>query len=131
MPRDFHRSRRVEEQIQRILAEALRQDVRDPRVRDLVLTRVQVSRDLAVARVHYVPLSGTGADPDLQAGLERAAGFLRSRLARELDTRTVPELRFQFDEQGQRTRELDALIDEARRRDDEGRPADGAEGPDP
>lgn len=126
MAREYHRSRRVEEQIQRILAESIRQHVRDPRVVDVVITSVKVSRDLAVARVYYAPLAGTGADPGLQAGLQRAAGYLRTQLARELDSRTVPELRFLFDEQSEQTRRLDALIDEARRQDDAGQPPDDA-----
>ena len=52
-------------------------------------------------------------DPALQAGLDRASGFLRSHLARELSTRTVPDLRFQFDDHGAKSRELDVLIDTA------------------
>lgn len=128
MGREFQRSRRVEEQIQRLLAEALRLHVRDPRVGDVVITAVQVSRDLAVARVAYVPLSGAAPAQDLQAGLERAAGFLRSYLARELNTRTVPELRFHYDELSEQARRLDALIDQARREDESAREP---EGPDP
>ena len=78
MAREFARSRRVEEQIQRILSDVMRAELRD-----------------------------------VQAGLDRAAGFLRSQLARELATRTVPELRFRYDEAAQRARDLERLIDTA------------------
>lgn len=114
MAREFQRSRRIEEQIQRLLSDVIRTQVRDPRVEGVVVTHVRVSRDLGVAWVYYSTWdSARGADPSLQAGLERAAGFLRSYLARELGTRTVPDLRFRLDDQGERSRELDRLIDAA------------------
>lgn len=114
MARDFQRSRRIEERIQRLLSDMIRTQVRDPRVEGVVITHVRVSRDLGVAWVYYSTWgSDHGADPALQAGLERAGGFLRSQLARELSTRTVPDLRFRFDDQAERTRELDRLIDAA------------------
>jgi ribosome-binding factor A len=125
MAREFSRSRRVEEQIQRLLSDLLRSALRDPRVAGVVITEVRASRDLGVAWIHY-SLIGTGMRPspetlvDVQAGLDRAAGFLRSQLARELSTRTVPELRFRYDEAAQRGRDLDDLIDAAVARDSTG-----------
>lgn len=122
MAREFARSRRVEEQIQRLLADAMRSQLRDPRVSGVVITEVRASRDLGVAWVHY-SLIGAETRPSaetlagVQAGLDRAAGFLRSHLARELSTRTVPELRFRYDEAAQRGRDLEQLIDTAVARD--------------
>lgn len=114
MARDFQRSRRIEEQIQRLLSDVIRTQLRDPRVEGVVITQVRVSHDLGVAWVYYSTYdAGAHPDPDLQAGLDRATGFLRSHLARELTTRTVPELRFRFDDQGKKTRDLDRLIDAA------------------
>lgn len=114
MARDFQRSRRIEERIQRLLSDVIRIQLRDPRVEGVLITHVRVSRDLGVAWVYYSIWSGdTGAGPAVQAGLEHASGFLRSHLARELSTRTVPDLRFRFDEQGEKSRELDRLIDAA------------------
>ena len=122
MARDFARSRRVEEQIQRLLSGAISSQLRDPRVAGVVITEVQASRDLAVAWVSYSLFGADERPPaatlaDAQAGLESAAGFLRSRLAGELNTRTVPELRFRYDEAGQRARDLERLIDDAVARD--------------
>ncbi|MBM4221251.1 MAG: 30S ribosome-binding factor RbfA [Gammaproteobacteria bacterium] len=114
MAREFQRSRRIEERIQRLLSDVIRTQVRDPRVEGVIVTHVRVSRDLGIAWVYYSTWHGArGADPSVQAGLERASGFLRSCLARELDTRTVPDLRFRIDDQGERSRELDRLIDAA------------------
>ena len=125
MAREFARSRRVEEQIQRLLSDLMRSQLRDPRVAGVVITEVRASRDLGVAWIHY-SLIGTEMRPSpetlagVQAGLDRAAGFLRSQLARELSTRTVPELRFRYDEAAQRGRDLEQLIDEAVARDSMG-----------
>jgi ribosome-binding factor A len=117
MAREFARSRRVEEQIQRVLADVLRAELRDPRVAGVVITEVQASKDLSVAWVHYALLGTEEPAPDtlasVHSGLERAAGFLRSRLARELASRTVPELRFRHDEAAHRARSLEKLIDTA------------------
>lgn len=118
MAREFARSRRVEEQIQRLLSDVMRAQLRDPRVAGVVITEVRASRDLGVAWIHY-SLMGTEQAPsaetltDVQSGLDRAAGFLRSQLARALTTRTVPELRFRYDEAAQRGRDLEQLIDTA------------------
>jgi ribosome-binding factor A len=122
MAREFARSRRVEEQIQRLLSGVIRSQLRDPQVAGVVITEVRASRDLGVAWVHY-SLIGAESRPSpetlagVQAGLDRAAGFLRSQLARELSTRTVPELRFRYDEAAQRGRDLEQLIDDAVARD--------------
>jgi ribosome-binding factor A len=113
MPREYPRSRRVAEQIQRVLAEAIRTGVRDPRVAGVVITEVRVARDLASAQVFYTRLDGPVDDPAVAAGLASAGGFLRSRLAGVLATRTVPELRFRRDETMEYGRRLDALIDAA------------------
>lgn len=128
MPKEYPRSRRVAEQIQRVLAEAIRTEIRDPRVSGIVITDVRVARDLASAQVYYTRLDGPADDPAVAAGLASAAGFLRSRLAAVLATRTVPELRFRRDEAGEYGRRLDALIDAAVGREP-GTPPDGEESP--
>jgi len=133
MAREFSRSRRVEEQIQRSLAEIMRTQLRDPRVAGVVITQVRASRDIAVAWITY-SLLGTEEQPSperlasVQAGLDRAAGFLRSQLARELDTRTVPDLKFSYDEAAQRGRDLERLIDKAVAGDQSGSRTSGPDG---
>jgi ribosome-binding factor A len=125
MPREFPRSRRVEEAIQRALSVALAGKVRDPRLAGVVITDVRVSRDISVAHVYYTLLAGGKPTAEVGVGLQAAAGFLRSVLARELRVRHVPELRFREDEALARGRSLEQLIDDAVRRD-----ADGDAGPD-
>jgi ribosome-binding factor A len=99
------RSERVGEQIRAELARLLREEVTDPRIGLVTLTRVDVAPDFSNARVYWSALAarpraadeGVAADPATQAGLDSAAGFLRSRLAHELPLRRIPELRFLHD----------------------------------
>jgi len=96
------RPERVGEQIRGELARLLREEVTDPRVPLLTLTRVDVAPDFSNARVHWSALAeGVASDAPsvetIEAGLDSAAGFLRSRLAALLTLRRVPELRFVHD----------------------------------
>jgi ribosome-binding factor A len=94
MPREFSRTRRLEEAIQRILSQALGAKARDPRLAGVTITEVNVSKDLGLARVYYTMLSGDPVTAELERALVTAAGFLRSTLAGELHVRNIPELRF-------------------------------------
>jgi ribosome-binding factor A len=113
MPREFPRSRRVEEAIQRALSEAISGKARDPRLGGVIITDVRVSRDISVAKVYYTMLSGGQPAPEIGVALQAASGFLRSTLARELRLRHVPELRFLKDEALARSRSLEDLIAKA------------------
>ena len=107
------RSARIADQIQRELAELVRLEVRDPRVGLVTLTGVELSRDQSHAKVFFTVL-GPGAEAaEALEGLQRAAGFLRTGLARRLTTRKVPELHFVHDESVERGMRLSRLIDEA------------------
>jgi len=109
MAREFSRSRRVEEAIQRILGEALAGEARDPRLAGIAVTHVEVSRDLAVAWVYYALPDGADA-AGVESGLRVAGGFLRTAVARQLRMRKVPELRFRLDETLAKARALEDLI---------------------
>ena len=118
MPRDFLRSRRVEEQIHRILSHVLRAGARDPKLHQAIVTEVRVSRDLSVARV-FVSSLEQSTDPDeLLTAFRRAGGYLRSEVAGALSVRQVPELRFQFDDSLDRAAHMDSLIDSVVTRDE-------------
>lgn len=113
MPREFPRSRRVGEQIQRSLAVLIQQEIKDPRLGMTSVSAVQVARDLSVAKVYVTVL---GDDAVVKASLEvlkNAAGFLRSSLAKQMRTRVVPELRFIYDHSLEEGVRLGALINEA------------------
>ena len=103
------RCRRIGERIQRELANLLR-DVKDPGVSPLItISHVDVSRDLSNARVFY-SLLGAEADERTQAGLERAAGHLRSGLARMMPMKKTPRLEFQYDLVRDRANRMETLL---------------------
>ena len=95
--REFARHQRVAAELLRVLGSALRHDVRDPRLDQISLSEVEVTRDLSVARVYFVTANDGDAE-DALAALQHAAGFLRSRAGKALRLRAVPELRFQHDD---------------------------------
>ncbi|MGD8709715.1 MAG: 30S ribosome-binding factor RbfA [Ectothiorhodospiraceae bacterium] len=120
MPRDFSRTRRVGEQIQRELASLIRDEVRDPRVGSVTVSEVRVTRDLAHAEVLVTGLGlDAAASAEMVEALNHAAGFLRGLLGRQLHLRTVPALRFRYDESFERGARLSRLIDEAVEEDEE------------
>ena len=113
MPRDFPRSRRIEDQILRILNDVVRMHVRDPRLRDAMIAAVKVSRDLSVAWVYFTALDPDHSRDELDDAFNSALKFLRSQLAAQLTVRHVPELRFRYDDLSETSQAMDDLIDEA------------------
>ncbi len=111
MPKDYARTDRIAEQIQRELAQLIRLELKDPRVSMVTITGVEVTRDYSHAKVFYTTLNG--ASSSLQEGLERAAGFLRSQLAHSMKLRITPQLHFVFDTSVERGSHLSQLIDRA------------------
>jgi ribosome-binding factor A len=121
VPREFSRGRRVADHIQKELAVLIQQEVKDPRLGLVTINEVKVSRDLGFADVYFTSFSSDTfrandsldevevevEDEDAEREernslspaevLENAAGFLRSRLAKSLSTRTTPKLRFHYD----------------------------------
>lgn len=117
MPREIPRANRVAEQVQRTLAEMLRRDVRDPRLKPVTVTHVRMSPDLSHAWVYFELLTGDSHDPLQQEILDEAAGYLRGPLGRALRLRIAPHIHFQPDEQLERGHRLDDLITRAVRED--------------
>ena len=111
MPKDYARTDRVAEQIQRELAELVRLEVKDPRVRMVTLTGVEVARDYSHAKVFFTTLDGS--HKEVQKGLEHASGFLRSQVAHRMKLRITPQLQFVFDASVERGAHLSQLIDQA------------------
>jgi ribosome-binding factor A len=115
MPREFSRVQRVADHLRRELASFIQTQMRDPRVGMVMVNDVEVSRDLAHAKVFVTVL---GKDTEQEASevlgvLNDAAGFLRSQLARDSTMRTTPRLNFVFDSSVLRGQNLSELIDRA------------------
>ena len=113
MPREFTRAERVSDAVQQELAVLIRDNVRDPRVGMLSVTDVDISRDLAYAKIH-ISFVGDRSQDEIDQGiaaLNGASGFLRKLLASSIKLRITPKLNFFYDESGRRGQHLRALID--------------------
>lgn len=128
MAREFKRSDRIAEQIQKELAWLIQREIKDPRLGMVTLHDVRVSRDMGYADIYYTLLSAEELSPDSEEVQESlkilrgAAGYLRTALAKAMKLRTIPYLRFHFDTLAGESRHLDALINKAvasNRNDDE------------
>lgn len=114
VPKDNTRTRRIADQIQRELSEIIRLELKDPRVGMITLTGVEVTQDHAHAKVFFTRLGDDAQGNDLAlAGLQRAAGFLRSELAHRMRLRITPQLGFEYDHSVERGVRLSNLIDQA------------------
>jgi ribosome-binding factor A len=117
MRQPSRRPEQVAGTIRQVIADALAREVRDPRVGFVTVTGVLVTNDLSHARV-MVSVSGDEADKaKAMEGLQSAAGFLRSRAARSLSTRTVPELHFELDKGFEHAARIQELLQSIRRED--------------
>lgn len=123
MARDYARSRRVGEQIQRELAELIRDEIRDPRVGTVTVSQVTVSKDLGYADTMVTQLGGT-AETSLEMvdALNHASGFLRTQLARRLRMKRMPALRFHYDETFDRGARISRLIEDVVARENSEKP---------
>lgn len=108
-----HRLARVSEVVREVASETILFELRDPRVKGVTVTRAEVSGDLQHAKV-YVSLMGTTAEQQLcMHGLNHAAGFIQSKLARRLQTRFTPVIHFVVDQGVKNSIEVARLINEA------------------
>lgn len=120
MATDVKRADRVAPRMRREISEMLANEINDPRVRGVVVTRVEVSGDLQFARVFFRLMTG-GEDVKKQAdaakGLTSASGKVRKAVGQRMALQKAPELRFQYDDgQDARTR-VEELLEEIKRDD--------------
>lgn len=126
MPKEYNRSDRVADAIQRILAQVIPNEIRDPRLGMVNINAVEVARDLSLAKV-YITLVGEGdAQVCRQSAeiLNKTSSFLRNLVGRELTMRSTPRLQFIYDESAVRGQQLSSLIDSAIASDNANRSAD-------
>ncbi len=117
MAKEYSRTQRVADYLQRELAGLIQREVRDPRVGMVSITGVDVSRDMGHAKVHYTVLSTDDSAENTEEStvvLNKASGFLRKLLSRDSAMRSVPQLRFYFDSSVGRGRYLEDLIVKAK-----------------
>jgi len=107
------RLRKIESELQRVLAELIAREVKDPRVGNVTVTGVSLSADKSVARVFFTPFASQHPPQEVQSGLMRAAGFLRGEVGRRLGLRHAPRLEFVYDDTAEKAAHLTGLIDRA------------------
>ena len=93
----FARSDRVGALIQEALSDILRRRIKDPRLEGVLISGVRMSRDLKTARVYFAPTGGPTRAEGALEGFEKARGFIKRTLARELQLRYMPDVRFSYD----------------------------------
>ena len=99
MAKEYSRTSRVSQQVQKELARILQQEVKDPRIGMVTISGVDITRDLAYAKVFVTFLTiGDQTNEESLEGLNSAAGYVRRLLGKAMRLRIVPEVRFCFDE---------------------------------
>ena len=113
------RATRVADVIKNELSLLLVQRVRDPHLQEISISRVELSDDLRHAKVYFTMFQGQNKLDLVTRSLEKAAGFMRSHLAKTLNLRFTPELRFWYDEEFEEVEKIEKLLDEIARERDE------------
>ena len=116
MQQESFRPLRIGEQLSRELAELLRVEVKDPRIPEIVIYDIVVSRDLSLAKVYYSHLDIKQDTTESLKGLQSASGFLRTRLSSRLHLRKMPRLRFIVDDTVTKSARIDQLIESSANR---------------
>ena len=117
MPKEYPRTARINAQIQRELAEIVRDELRDPRVRGVTLTSVEVAPDMRHAKIHVSVLALDGNPAEAAKALNGAAPKLRQALKHRLAIKHIPELHFHGDATAASADHLNKLIRDARDED--------------
>lgn len=113
MAREFTRTDRVGSQVQRELAQLVRDELDDPRLGMITIQAVKVVRDFSHATVYFTFIGGELEVKEVTKVLKDAAPFFRHELGHRLNIRTLPQLHFVYDESVERGAQLSALIDKA------------------
>ena len=116
MAKDYSRTQRIGDQMQRELAQLIRREVKDPRLGLVTITAVEVSRDVGHAKIFITVMAAEDATDNVTQSLRvlnDAAGFLRMQLGKAMKLRSVPQLHFHYDESVLRGAHLSALIERA------------------
>ncbi|HOD36954.1 MAG TPA: 30S ribosome-binding factor RbfA [Syntrophales bacterium] len=120
----FKRADRVADLIKAELSDILLRRIRDPRIGLLTITDVKMSDDLRSARIYFVQMGKDRLDAELQAGLEKARGYLKRELGKRLNLRYMPDVFFFYDKSFEYGSRIDRLLMEIHEKDGKGNPED-------
>lgn len=123
MKKQYNRTDRVAEMLQRELSQLIQREIKDPRLPSFVtISNVSVSRDLSYAKVYFTTL--TGDKQEVATILNAASSYLRSLLAKSIKMYTMPQLNFVYDASIEYARHLTQLINEANPADNDVKASD-------
>jgi ribosome-binding factor A len=105
---------RVAERVKEELAVLISREVRDPRAAGAIITRVEMTDDLKLARVYIRTLDGTGG-AEVVEGLSRASSMLRREVTNRVKMRYAPELRFFYDDRLDKVTRIEELLEEVKK----------------
>ena len=114
-----HRAAKVADRIKVVVAQALENRIKDPRLGFITITDVRVTGDLQQASIFYTVLGDDEAIANTAKALESAKGVLRTEVGRELGTRIVPTLTFIVDALSESARNFEELLDQVKKHDEE------------
>lgn len=117
------RAQRIGQRIRQELSEILVTGSLDPRLRGVSITEVKVDRELEFASIYFSAVEGYDRAPEILAGFKHAAGYLRSELARRIELRSFPRLRFYWDPTFERADHIEKLFAMLEAEKESGKPA--------
>lgn len=106
----FKRSDRVSGLIRKTLSQVLQKEIKDPRLDSIMITGVKVSADLKLARIYFINQYGSTDRQPVIEGFEKARGFIKRALARQLGLRYMPELKFFYDDSFEYGERIDQIL---------------------
>ena len=104
------RTSRVGDQIMKVVADLLLRKVRDPRVKDVTLTGIEVSKDLRHSRIFFSVMGEIKDIQKTQKGLDSARGFIKREIGSRLDMKYIPDIIFKYDPTLEKTEDLEKLF---------------------
>lgn len=126
MRKNSVKNTRVNGEVMRVLAEVIRSEIKDPRINPMTsVVAVEVAPDLKTCKAWISVLGNEESQKDTLAGLKSAEGYIRNQLARKINLRNTPEIRFIIDQSIEYGVNMSRMIDEVNRVDDEKHVDDG------
>ena len=120
MRKNSMKNTRINGEVQRVLAEVIRGEIKDPRISPLTsVIAVEVAPDLKTCKAYISVLGDEETANDTIKGLKSAEGFIRRQLAKNLNLRNTPEITFILDQSIEYGVKMSHLIDEVTKKDDE------------
>ena len=111
MPNEFTINKKVEVKIQRILSELLSLKVSDPRLKNVIISEVKVTKDISTAKVYFLILNQQKKAKQIESVLRKATGFFKKEMSAQLNLKKLPHLIFIYDTKEQDALYMNKLID--------------------